>query len=855
MAQEDNFDLINLDGPLTVEAILKTLQQRFMDGHCYTWIGPVLLCINPYEAPGPAMHSVLKQLCERILQDMASDRRPRALIFNGACGSGKSFTADQLLVKMFQNTQRTDWLQDIRKYWQVSTVVLKALGTACTEQNKDSSRIGRIVDFTISGCKITKVKLNCFFLDQTRLVSPTATEQNYHIFYQMLAGLSPEERTKFLLNYHDVRSLHYLSQGSEPTETVPQLQSHFEAWKSSLAQLGIPLTDVLKVLSAVMLLGNTLFYEAKNQELQLQGMDELRSVATLLGVQLVLLQRGLTLRTYRSNRGPAVQSPCSAAAANGARDALAKALYIRTVVAIMRRINTLLRGASQKTHGGGANSHHTPSVDTNMLHIVDMFGFENCEANSLEQLCINWTAERLHHHFTQSLFTSTISQCTEEGVDPMFESALYDCSPCLELIGGQDSGILEMLDEETLSPRVSSEDIRVRMRQKFETNDRFIPPAGSSSTFSIRHYSGTVIYDTYSLLNANADTLADDIVATFNSKDCKFGFVAHLFAVELNRDLLSDGSPRGQMCRITPAYLQQASSSETKSPTTYVQDFLSNLHESLAGLLSAQPCHVRCLRSNASRTAGHFDKEVVGQQIQHMAVFETVDFMQCAYTHRLAFGEFIERYCMLVPRAVDPGQHDRARERARELLAGLLVLLSDKDVTEDSSALGTSHVFMTEELYQHAEGLRTSSLHRAAVKIQATFRMFLCHRHWPQLKFSLRQAKLQGQAHTHLIGGPDDVRQNGTQAYSIRNYSIVGNYKVGFPQWRTMRCQYPETGPGLLQAGEEVCCLGRSQKRGYLVVEHGGGTVHIPHHYTELRLTPPNSPPPTGRPQPHTSDL
>ncbi|CAI8039483.1 Unconventional myosin-Ia [Geodia barretti] len=81
MAREDNFDLINLDGPLSVEAILKTLQQRFMEGHCYTWIGPVLLCINPFEAPGPAVHAVLKHLCEQVLQEMANDQLPHALIF------------------------------------------------------------------------------------------------------------------------------------------------------------------------------------------------------------------------------------------------------------------------------------------------------------------------------------------------------------------------------------------------------------------------------------------------------------------------------------------------------------------------------------------------------------------------------------------------------------------------------------------------------------------------------------------------------------------------------------------------------------------------------------------------------
>jgi hypothetical protein len=219
------------------------------------------------------------------------------------------------------------------------------------------------------------------------------------------------------------------------------------------------------------------------------------------------------------------------------------------------------------------------------------------------------------------------------------------------------------------------------------------------------------------------------------------------------------------------------------------------------------------------------------------------------------FEVFIERYSFLVSRVGSP--RSTARETTEEMIGALVGgALSDFDVADDSYSLGTSLIFMTEDLYQAIEGLRRDRLHTAAVRIQATVRMFLCRRQWPHLKFSLRQAKLQGQAHTQLIGGGEEARVNGGQiTYSVRNYSIVGNYRVGFPQWRTMRCQYPESGACLLQAGEEVYCLGRSQKRGYLVVEHGGGTIHIPHHYTELRLTPPNSPPPTGRPQPHTSDL
>ncbi len=247
---------------------------------------------------------------------------------------------------------------------------------------------------------------------------------------------------KLALSYHEPRTLHYLSQGLEPRESQQVLANHFEAWKSSLAQLGIPLTDVVKVLVAVLLLGNVLFYEAKNQELSMQGADgnlplthythththththcaELGAVAGLLGVQPQQLQQGLTLRTYASERGEAVQAPCSAAAvsytlthahsstphtqSNGARDALAKSLYIRTIVAILRRINTLLRGAAQRSQGS-----QPPPPDDATLHVVDMFGFESAEVNSLEALCGNLVSESLQDYYTRLLFRATVDQC------------------------------------------------------------------------------------------------------------------------------------------------------------------------------------------------------------------------------------------------------------------------------------------------------------------------------------------------------------------------------------------------------------------------------------------------------------
>ena len=160
----------------------------------------MLLCVNPFEAPSAVTLSVLRQLVHSLLSELAEGGRSISLVFSGICGSGKSFTADQLLVKVFQTVQKTEWLQDLRKYWQVSSVVLKALGCAATQSNRDASRIvrspevrvrithhlslsspppppppppkgRRMVDFHFKGLQITKVKINCYFLDQVALLS------------------------------------------------------------------------------------------------------------------------------------------------------------------------------------------------------------------------------------------------------------------------------------------------------------------------------------------------------------------------------------------------------------------------------------------------------------------------------------------------------------------------------------------------------------------------------------------------------------------------------------------------------------------------------------------------------------
>lgn len=107
-----------------------------------------------------------------------------------------------------------------------------------------------------------RTKIHCYFLDQTRVIRPLPSEKNYHIFYQMLAGLSREERIKLNLQGYSTTNLRYL-QGGDTQQNENEDAARFQAWKNCLSILGIPFLDVVRVLAAVLLLGNVQFIDGQ----------------------------------------------------------------------------------------------------------------------------------------------------------------------------------------------------------------------------------------------------------------------------------------------------------------------------------------------------------------------------------------------------------------------------------------------------------------------------------------------------------------------------------------------------------------------------------------------------------------
>ncbi|CAG0898353.1 unnamed protein product, partial [Cyprideis torosa] len=497
---------------------------------------------------------------------------------------------------------------------------------------------GHFIEVQVTEGALYRTKIHCYFLDQSRVVRPLPREKNYHIFYQLLAGLSTDERSKLHLDGLSVLNLRYLSCG-DITQTTAEDARRFEAWKSCLGVLGIPFLDVVRVLAAVLLLGNVDFLEGTGSN-EIVASPELQSVASLLGVTDVAMFHGLASRAHTVRSGGIVQTACDAQTAFATRDALAKALYCRTVSTIVRRANSLRRigsasgtlssDSNESVHKLEVSSQHASTVGTmgskasksmnvlnsavrhatdGFLGILDMFGFEDPMPSQLEHLCINLCAETMQHFYNTHIFKSSVESCRDEGISCDIEVDYVDNVPCIDLISSLRTGLLSLLDAECTT-RGTSESYLQNVSTKHENSRLF--EIVDQRTFMIKHFVGKVTYDATKFIETNRDVLPDNLVAVFHKQTCNFGFATHLFGSEL-KALFNhpEAVPRGANYRISPTSQNDMQNGD-EPVTTLTQDFHTRLDNLLRTLVHAKPHFIRCIRANSCEDRGRFDRHVVG---------------------------------------------------------------------------------------------------------------------------------------------------------------------------------------------------------------------------------------------------
>uniref|UniRef100_A0A3P9JG46 Myosin motor domain-containing protein n=1 Tax=Oryzias latipes TaxID=8090 RepID=A0A3P9JG46_ORYLA len=375
---------------------------------------------------------------------------------------------------------------------------------------------------------------------------------------------------------------------------------------------------------------------------------------------------------------------CQTTTVNNSVSALCKSVYEKMFLWMVIRINEML---------------DTKQPRQFFIGVLDIAGFEIFDYNSLEQLCINYTNEKLQQFFNHTMFVLEQEEYKKEGIEWEFIDFGMDLAACIELIE-KPMGIFSILEEECMFPKASDTTFKNKLYdQHLGKNKAFEKPkpgkGKAEAHFAMVHYAGTVDYNITGWLDKNKDPLNDSNI-----------FIRNNLAV-VKKDLLCLN-----------------------------MDPQENLAKLMTNLRSTHPHFVRCLIPNESKTPGLMENFLVIHQLRCNGVLEGIRICTKGFPGRILYGDFKQRYKVLNASVIPEGQFMDNKKASEKLLGSI-------DVDHSQYKFGHTKVsfmemLLTTGLLGTLEEMRDEKLASLVTMTQA-----LCRGYVMRKEFLVHLFKLQ----------------------------------------------------------------------------------------------------------------
>uniref|UniRef100_A0A4W6FP01 Myosin, heavy chain 14, non-muscle n=1 Tax=Lates calcarifer TaxID=8187 RepID=A0A4W6FP01_LATCA len=466
------------------------------------------------------------------------------------------------------------------------------------------------------------------------------------------------------------------------------------------------LLSMLKVISSVLQFGNISFMKEKNQDqASMPDNTAAQKLCHLLGINVLEFTRAILTPRIKVGR-EYVQKAQTKEQADFAVEALAKATYERLFRWLVHRIN---RALDRRQRQGAS-----------FIGILDIAGFEIFQLNSFEQLCINYTNEKLQQLFNHTMFILEQEEYQREGIEWNFIDFGLDLQPCIDLIErpAHPPGVLALLDEECWFPRATDRSFVEKLSTEQCSHPKFFKskqPRGEAD-FSIIHYAGKVDYKADDWLVKNMDPLNDNVASLLHQSSDHF--VSELWK-EVDRivglDQVSSGENSG------PVTFGAAGLKTKKGMfRTVGQLYKESLTKLMATLRNTNPNFLRCIIPNHEKRAGKLSPHLVLDQLRCNGVLEGIRICRQGFPNRIPFQEFRQRYEILTPNAIPRTFMDG--KQASELMISAL------ELDHNLFRVGQSKVFFRAGVLAHLEEERDLKITDTIIRFQSAARGFLARK-------------------------------------------------------------------------------------------------------------------------------
>ncbi|XP_064213626.1 myosin heavy chain, muscle isoform X28 [Tribolium castaneum] len=717
---EDMADLTYLNEA----AVLHNLRQRYYAKLIYTYSGLFCVAINPYKRfpvytnrcaklyRGKRRNEVpphIFAISDGAYVNMLTNHENQSMLITGESGAGKTENTKKVIAYFATVGASTKKSEEQAKKGNLedqvvqTNPVLEAFGNAKTVRNDNSSRFGKFIriHFGPTG-KLAGADIETYLLEKARVISQQSLERSYHIFYQMMSGAVKGLKEQCLLS-NDVYDYHYVAQGKT---TIPNVDDAEEMRLTDQAFDVLGFTqeekdNIYKITAAVMHMGCMKFKQrGREEQAEPDGTEASERVAKLLGIEAPGLYNALCKPRIKVGAEFVTQGR-NVNQVNYSVGAMSKAMFDRLFKFLVKKCNETLDTKQKRQH---------------FIGVLDIAGFEIFDFNGFEQLCINFTNEKLQQFFNHHMFVLEQEEYQREGIEWAFIDFGMDLLACIELIE-KPMGILSILEEESMFPKATDK----TFEEKLNTNHlgkspNFLKPkppkpGQQAAHFAIGHYAGNVPYNITGWLEKNKDPLNDTVVDLYKKGTNKL--LVEIFADHPGQSGAPDagggkgrGKKGGGFATVSSAYKEQ----------------LNNL---MTTLRSTQPHFVRCIIPNELKQPGVIDSHLVMHQLTCNGVLEGIRICRKGFPNRMVYPDFKLRYKILAASAI---RDDMAPEKASQ------VILETINLDAEQYRLGKTKVFFRAGVLGQMEELRDERLGKIVTWMQSWVRGYLSRKEFKRLQ-------------------------------------------------------------------------------------------------------------------------
>ncbi|XP_041779737.1 myosin heavy chain, muscle isoform X20 [Anopheles merus] len=704
-------------------SVLHNLRQRYYAKLIYTYSGLFCVVINPYKRyplytnrcakmyRGKRRNEVpphLFAVSDGAYVNMLTNHENQSMLITGESGAGKTENTKKVIAyfatigasgKKDENAEKKGSLED-----QVvqTNPVLEAFGNAKTVRNDNSSRFGKFIriHFTGSG-KLAGADIETYLLEKARVISQQTLERSYHIFYQIMSGSVKGLKEKCLLS-NNIHDYHIVAQGKT---TIPSVDDGEEMQITDEAFNVLGFTqeekdNIYRITSAVMHMGRMQFKQkGREEQAEADGTEDGDRVAKLLGVGTDDLYKNLLKPRIKVGNEFVTKGQNKDQVTNSV-GALCKGIFDRLFKWLVKKCNETL---------------DTKQKRAQFIGVLDIAGFEIFDFNGFEQLCINFTNEKLQQFFNHHMFVLEQEEYKREGINWAFIDFGMDLLACIDLIE-KPMGILSILEEESMFPKATDQ----TFAEKLMTNHlgksapfmkpRPPKPGIPAGHFAIGHYAGVVSYNISGWLEKNKDPLNDTVVDQFKKG-------SNALMVEIFADHPGQSAD--------PAAAKGGRGKKGAGFATVSSSYKEQLNNLMTTLKSTQPHFVRCIIPNEMKTAGVVDAHLVMHQLTCNGVLEGIRICRKGFPNRMMYPDFKLRYKILCPQLIkEPCSPEKVTQ----------IVLTHIQLPEEQFRMGKTKVFFRAGVLGQMEEFRDERLSKIMSWMQAWCRGYLSRKEFKKMQ-------------------------------------------------------------------------------------------------------------------------